>query len=315
MASSRLKFILYALSSFISPTFGRNNSDLNYSACRSVDAVSAYCQSATPGFSDYSSFSLRAPCLCYESATWKPQIYDNIVSSCFDYYRTKDPSFISSISSSRSRAGLVGSLPTTPCSSAGNSFPGATKSANTPLITTGPSAALSRYDLNLVGCSLITAFSSYCAADVIGFSSLPFSKQASCICYSGISWDPGYYDGLVSSCWHYISTKSTSLYSSYAGGSGILFAPCEVVGDVLVIKVSSSSNNPILSVSSSPSRFDFVGPLTTSNGGSSSSSSSTAARGGNLNTALPTPSAVKKSDASGVKVYSCSAVSLILHSY
>lgn len=316
MSSSRLRFLFYALSSFISPTFGRNSSDLNLSACRYVDAVWSYCQSATPGFSTYSSFSSQAPCLCYESATWKPQIYDGLVSSCFDYFRTEDPSYISSISAARSRAGLVESLPTTPCSSAGNSFPGATKSANTPLITTGPSAALSRYDVNHVACNLYTTFSSLCAADTTGFSSLSFSKQASCFCYSGISWDPGYYDGLVGSCWRYISTKSTSLYSSLnVGGSGIISAPCETVGDILVSKASSPSNNPILSVSSPPSRFTFDEPSATSSGSSSSGSSSTATRASNLNTALPTPSAVKKGDASGVKVYSCSAVSLILHNY
>lgn len=305
----RLAFLFLALHSLIPPIFGRV--DKNQDACKSLVAVSSYCNSATPGFSSLiDTFTAEAPCLCYESATWKPQIYDGAVSSCYVYLSTADPSYISSLSSSRSRAGL-GAFQNAPCSSAGDVLAGVTQtgSASIPLITTGPSAGLSRYDINLVACNMLDSVTSYCQSKTPSFSRLSFSQQATCACYSGISWDPAPYDSLVSSCFNFISTRNASAYSSLVA-DGLQDSPCEDVGDVLTFSnpgAASSAKRLTLSNSRPVGGFDFTGgaarTITSDEGSSRRTSSPTTAQRVGSNSATPTQSAAKTGGGSGVEVY------------
>lgn len=308
MISVRLAFLFLALHSFIPPILGRD--DKNQDACRSFLAVLSYCSSATPGFSRITAFSAEAPCLCYESATWKPQIYDGVISSCYDYYSTADPSFLSSLSSSRSRAGL-GSIQSAPCSDAGDVLAGVTQktaSASAPLITTGPSAGLSRYDINRVACNLLDDVTSVCQSATPSFSRLSFSQQATCACYSGISWDPAPYDSLVRSCINYISTRNATAYSLLSAG-GLPDSPCEDAGDILSFSNANPSSLRKISLSNRPAEtFDLGGgaaQTTTSDQVSSrSTSAATPAQGGGSNSATPRQSATKTGGGSGVEVCS-----------
>ncbi len=65
-----------------------------------------------------------------------------------------------------------------------------------------------------------------CASATADFTSLAFSQQASCLCYSGSSYAPSIYDGYVSTCVAYLSTASPSFYSTDLGGTGFPTAPC-----------------------------------------------------------------------------------------
>lgn len=303
MISVRLVFLFLALHSLIPPIFGRE--DKNEDACKSYLAVFSYCNSATPGFSSLIDFTAEAPCLCYESATWRPQIYDGVVSSCYDYYSTADPSYLSSLSSSRSSAGL-GPFQTAPCSDAGDVLAGVTQtgSASTPLITTGPSAGLSRYNVNRVACNLLSSVITFCESKTPGFSRLSFSQQATCACYPETSWDPAPYDSLVSSCFKFYSTRNASVYSSLVA-DGLQDSPCEDVGDIL--SLSSGGTAKRLTLSNSRPIFDFTDgaarTITSDEGSSRRTSSPTTSQRGGSNSATPTQSATKTGGGSGVEVY------------
>lgn len=287
MSSFRLAFLFLAFHLFTPPILGQK--DQNLSACKSVEALVSYCNSATPGWSSFTAFSLQAPCLCYESGEWKPQIYDRIASSCLDYYSTEDPAYLSRASASRGRG-----LPTSPCSVAGDLLAGTTisSSASTPLITKGPSEALSRYDINLVACNSIDTLASLCENYSPGFVSFSSSQQANCLCYSGRAWDPDFYDSLYGSCIDYISTANTSIYSSL-DALGIISTPCKSIGDALAYttkdlsgKMNSTTSRPSgSSISNGPSRTtpasveitSTISPTTTKVGGSSADSSTQSA--------------------------------------
>ncbi|KAE9381002.1 hypothetical protein N431DRAFT_433162 [Stipitochalara longipes BDJ] len=89
--------------------------DSNELGCISQFLYETICNSLTPGFSTLTNFDNQAPCLCYSSTAWVPSIYDNFVSSCFQYYKTASPSFYASLTY---QAG--GSPVSTPCHKAGD---------------------------------------------------------------------------------------------------------------------------------------------------------------------------------------------------
>lgn len=309
MSSFRLAFLFLALHSFIAPAIGQR--DRNFEACQSVSAVRSYCVSASPGWSSYTAFSSQAPCLCYESATWKPQIYDGIVSSCYNYFITADPTYISSLSVSRARDGDGTTLPTAPCSRAGDFVAGVSLSAlaSTPRITAGPSAALSRYDINRVACGSIDRIGSFCESVTPGFSSLSFSRQAGCLCYSGISWDPAPYDSIFGSCANYLSTADTKFYSTLKA-EGFVSTPCKDLGDVLTETTGSAKRTILVNsqLPNTPNTFSLDNTDQTSTAGaraaSSTSSPATTAKKGSSSSALPTASPTKNGVGSGIEVCS-----------
>jgi hypothetical protein len=53
----------------------------------------------------------------------------------------------------------------------------------------------------------------------ISFSALPFTIEASCLCYAGIStYAPSIFDGYWASCLDYYQTASPAFYSSSLQG-------------------------------------------------------------------------------------------------
>ena len=87
--------------------------DPNFMACSSLDSISEFCESQTPGFTD-ADFTSQVPCLCYDSQTYDGSYYDDYYGSCLSYISTADPADFSSLEASADR-----SLPG-PCAGAVN---------------------------------------------------------------------------------------------------------------------------------------------------------------------------------------------------
>jgi hypothetical protein len=90
-----------------------SSADPNFSACAQFETIIAECASQTPGFSDISSFSSQASCLCYTSSTFAPSVFDGYFESCLAYFSSAKPRAYSSLTSQN--GGTQGS-----CSSAGD---------------------------------------------------------------------------------------------------------------------------------------------------------------------------------------------------
>ncbi|KAL2051558.1 hypothetical protein ABVK25_008220 [Lepraria finkii] len=102
-------------------------------ACSSLDSISEFCESQTPGFTD-ADFTCQVPCLRYDSQTYDGSYYDDYYGSCLSYISNADPADFSSLEASADR-----SLPS-PCARAVNTqgagpATGALKS--TPTVGTG----------------------------------------------------------------------------------------------------------------------------------------------------------------------------------
>jgi hypothetical protein len=76
-------------------------------------------------------------------------------------------------------------------------------------------------------CSLVSYFLRFCNSATPGFSTLNYTSQTPCLCYSGTSWAPQFFDNYVTSCAQYVSSvepleypKLTSLegFCSASGG-------------------------------------------------------------------------------------------------
>lgn len=61
------------------------------SDCAFVGSAIAFCESVSPGFTSMEASS-QAPCLCYSSASWSPDGFDDPVSSCANFVKTGSPS-------------------------------------------------------------------------------------------------------------------------------------------------------------------------------------------------------------------------------
>ena len=72
-----------------------------------------------------------------------------------------------------------------------------------------------------------------CTVATTSFTDLPFSGQASCLCYSVCSWQPTVFDHAWGTCLAYLSTASPSLYSQI-GGKTLAETPCQKVGNVVI---------------------------------------------------------------------------------
>jgi hypothetical protein len=68
----------------------------------------------------------------------------------------------------------------------------------------------------------------------ISFSALPFTTEASCLCYTGIStYAPSIFDGYWALCLDYYKTASPVFYSSNLHGDTVTRTPCAAAGNVL----------------------------------------------------------------------------------
>jgi hypothetical protein len=131
-------------------------------------------------------------------------------------------------------------------------------------ITTPPRALLPRqtsspssstFDANVAACSSYSSLSNSCAAASPPFGALPFSSEASCLCYTDVStYAPSIYDGYWGSCLNYYQTASPEYFSQTLSGNTLTRTPCAAAGNVLgtaaatgvvsVVVVGSSSSVP-----------------------------------------------------------------------
>jgi len=78
-------------------------------------------------------------------------------------------------------------------------------------------------------CATVSEALSYCESVTPGFTTLPASEQAPCLCYSSTVWDPNFFDGYVFTCAEFWSTAKPADYSAIAA----LESFCSIVGNVL----------------------------------------------------------------------------------
>jgi hypothetical protein len=118
-------------------------------ACEQFQSMVDSCGSQTPGFST-APFNSKAGCLCYQSGTYQPNLYDGAYSNCLGYLSTADPSGYDSITASH-----TGSIDLAPCINANVSttpsstptttiYIGRSSSESQSSPTTVPSAAASQ---------------------------------------------------------------------------------------------------------------------------------------------------------------------------
>ncbi|KAJ9607835.1 hypothetical protein H2200_007914 [Cladophialophora chaetospira] len=98
--------------------------------------------------------------------------------------------------------------------------PSSTKSADSSTITQSPNLTNSSLG-GLGACVSLDAALLACEDQTPGFSTEPFTAKASCLCYSGGTFQPDLYDGMYSTCLAYLSTAEPSDYSSLTAGHKI----------------------------------------------------------------------------------------------
>jgi hypothetical protein len=208
------------------------------SACSTVLEALSYCESVSPGFTTLDPTS-QAPCLCYSSTSFVPDIFDGAVATCASGLSAEGD--LADYSTVELLAGF--------CSSIGPVLGGGPNSASATTTTPGTLAALP------TACSLVVDAISFCESVSPGFSTLNPTYQAPCLCYSSTSWDPEYFDGAVATCASGLSAQGDLAdYSTVE----LLAGFCTSVGDV--------GNPPTATATPglSPSTFGALGTSTTS---------------------------------------------------
>lgn len=82
-------------------------------------------------------------------------------------------------------------------------------------------------DPGYTSCNPALSMLSACTIATPNFLDLPFSVEASCLCYSGSVWRPGVYDSYWDVCNSHLATASPSAFTALGPSS-----PCQLVGDV-----------------------------------------------------------------------------------
>jgi hypothetical protein len=95
-------------------------------ACSTVLSFIDFCESVSPGFTDFAPVT-QAPCLCYSSAVWMPNPFDDAVSSCADFEAAQGSQSLATVVSNLegfcSSVGDVGNPPTVSASATANGTP------------------------------------------------------------------------------------------------------------------------------------------------------------------------------------------------
>ena len=105
-------------------------------------------------------------------------------------------------------------------------------------------------DPGSTSCDAWLSLEASCAATTPNFLSLPFTEEASCVCYSGTVWQPTVYDNYLKTCLSYLSTASQSQFSALSG-TGLPTSPCAEVGNVMTVASQSGAlTTPLASLSS-----------------------------------------------------------------
>jgi hypothetical protein len=207
------------------PLLGRQT-DSGITSCAPWISIIDPCTAATPSFQSLP-FSVEASCLCYSSGLWQPSVYDSAFDECLAYLSTASPAFYSSIGG--------GTLPTDPCQQAGNVIAsvsgGGSPALASPTLTIGPTSTSPSQPANSGACVSFDLIQASCAIATSSFTNLPFTDEASCLCYASGTYAPSLFDGYWGACLAFYSTASPAFYTSL-GGDTLTRSPCAEVGNV-----------------------------------------------------------------------------------
>jgi hypothetical protein len=206
----------------------QGQSSMTNEACLSQASMVLSCEFATPGIATQD-VSHQGECLCYSASTWIPDLYDSNVAACYEYLSTANQ-----LPASSSNGPII----TTFCRHLGNILSAtATDSAS----STSLAAISMTNDPNFQACQFIANDYDNCAPYTSDFSNLPWSVQASCMCYSGLAFQPSMFDVHWQSCLKFQSTAQPEFYSSTIAASNFPgTTPCAKVGDVHLKTASPS---------------------------------------------------------------------------
>ena len=181
-------------------------------ACSTVLEALSYCESVSPGFTTLNPTS-QAPCLCYSSTSFVPDVFDGVVATCASGLSAEGA--LADYSTVELLAGF--------CSSIGPVLGGSPQSTSATTTTPGTLTAVP------TACSLVVDAISSCESVSPGFSTLDPTNKAACLCYSSTSWDPQYFDGAAATCASGLSAQGDLAdYSTVE----LLAGFCTRVGDV-----------------------------------------------------------------------------------
>jgi hypothetical protein len=231
-------------------------------ACSIIPSIFNFCESVSPGFSNFSPAS-KAPCLCYSfsgtTTVWVPQYFDGVVSTCAEYVNTTDPTDYTIYQSMENFCTVIGDVlaattgattaqQTTTPASAPASITTTTAQQTAQPTSAGPitaAAAITGGDVNNPACTSVVNILASCIAATPAFRTLPNTVQASCACYSGTVYNPNGFDGPLLSCANYASTADLAYYSAIASLTGF----CESYYAGPTYQASAGSDPAITSLS------------------------------------------------------------------
>ncbi|KAF4637473.1 hypothetical protein G7Y89_g610 [Cudoniella acicularis] len=209
----------------------------------------SFCDSVSPGFSTMNP-TLQAPCLCYSSTAWIPDIFDSAMATCASYAKTADTSDYSSLKSLEGFCSSVGPVlaittsaaKTTPKTTTATR-PASTAAATTAAITSA--AATTGALTDNPGCVTVGSLISSCSVATQGFTDMPDQSQAACLCYKSGSFVSTSFDNAALSCANYAKTADPTDYSVVQGLEGF----CSSVGPVsttgAVVSAPTGSTTPL----------------------------------------------------------------------
>lgn len=205
------------------------------------------CAAANPSFTLLTAFASQAPCLCYSSSTWAPDVYDSALATCLSYLATASPVYYTSLNGPN--------LPRTPCLEVASLVsPGASG------VTSSPASSDPYYS----ACLSFEAISSSCNAEVPGFATMPISAEENCLCYTSGTYAPSIFDGYWASCLTYYSTASPAIYSSSLDGDAGVRSPCALIEPTATAAASTAVQTTSASaMASSGAGVTSVGPTST----------------------------------------------------
>ncbi|KAK4228627.1 hypothetical protein QBC38DRAFT_453999 [Podospora fimiseda] len=197
--------------------------NVNALGCETARAIVSACVGLTPALASATAFYQGAPCYCYVRTAWAPSIFDNAHTRCYSWISSVSPQAIAS-----ETARIGGPIPSSPCKQAGNLLGAPSTATETELIISQTT------DPNYQACQTAQMALERCASLTPGFTTITDIKsQASCLCYSGLVWNPSRYDSVVVNCLKYLSTGSPSQYSALVNRpGGFTTTPCAMAGDV-----------------------------------------------------------------------------------
>ncbi|KAF3914694.1 hypothetical protein AA313_de0206192 [Arthrobotrys entomopaga] len=169
-------------------------------ACSALYSVYSWC--STSGYVNLAGTSALASCACYYNRTWVPNIFDELVTSCYEYVRTVQPAATGGVAQYLNVCFLAGDI---------------SKSASQGSLACNTLASI------LTSCANPSRTRSLPSTLVFSGS----NSLANCACYASSKYAPHIFDDLVSSC---------SIYAQNLAGEGAAISTlvgfCGSVGDV-----------------------------------------------------------------------------------